>query len=78
MCGDTNWRAVVGSNIRRFRKQRRYSQRTLAALSGLDLRGFGVIERGEGNPSLDTLARIAGALGVSPGALFDVGRHEAQ
>lgn len=64
------WEAIVGDNVRRFRKSRGLTQVELASASGLDLRYLGGIERGTGNPSVEVLGRLAGALGVHPGELF--------
>lgn len=55
----------VGKQIRQLRKERKWSQEFLAAEAGLNVNYLGGIERGERNPSLKNLARIADALEVT-------------
>lgn len=55
----------VGKRIRELRLERGWSQEFLAAESGLNMNYLGGIERGERNPSLKNLARIADALSVT-------------
>jgi len=50
---------IIGKAIKRKRLHLRLSQMALAELSGLDLSYVGRIERGEVNPSLDKLLKIA-------------------
>lgn len=59
-----NWRAIVGKNVRRARKLKRLTQEELAFEAEVDLTYIGGIERGERNPSLLVMARIADALSV--------------
>jgi transcriptional regulator with XRE-family HTH domain len=60
-----DWRAILGKNVRRLRQQRRLTQEELAFEAKIDLTYMGAIERGQRNPSLLVMARIADALGVS-------------
>lgn len=57
-------RLRVGTNVRRLRHQRGWSQERLAELTGKNNKHIGQIERGEVNVSLDTLTAIAGGLSV--------------
>lgn len=62
---------VVGQNIRKLRKQHGYTQERLANelfMSACNLRN---IERGRGNPRLETLERISQQLGVPVQSLFE-------
>lgn len=53
---------AVGAKIRELREQRRFSQRLLAERSAVHPSNLGKLERGEANPNIDTLTRIAVAL----------------
>lgn len=59
-----DWRAVFGRNVRRYRQQRKLTQEQLAFEAKIDLTYMGGIERGNRNPSLLVMARIADALGI--------------
>jgi len=65
------WEEVVGANIRRLRKAKGLSQEELAHQAGLATRYLAGIERGEENPSLQFLVKIAAALGERPAILLD-------
>lgn len=54
----------VGRIIRRLRTERGISQEGLAAVSGVDRTFLGEVERGEANPSIDVLQRIASGLTI--------------
>ena len=64
------WEEIVGGNIRRLRRARRLSQEALAGNAGIAMRYLAGIERGEENPSLAVLVKIAEALGEPPAALL--------
>jgi transcriptional regulator with XRE-family HTH domain len=70
------WGQIVGANIRRFRKECGLSQESLALSADLDLRYLGGIERGEHNPTVDLLGRIAEVLEKHPSEFFDEGVTE--
>ena len=55
----------LGREIRRLRKERRFNQTELAERAGVAMMTISRIERGEHDPHVRTLARIARALGVS-------------
>jgi transcriptional regulator with XRE-family HTH domain len=61
---------AFGKRIRFLRLKAGYSQENLASLSQLDRTYIGGIERGERNPSLKNILRIADALKVSAVELF--------
>ena len=56
--------STVGGNIRRLRVRAGLSLRELAALAEVSTSTLSVIEAGGGNPGVETLVSIAGALGV--------------
>ena len=61
----------LGLNIRRLRQQAGISQENLGFISGLHRTYVGAIERGERNPSVMSLKKIADALKVGLRDLFD-------
>ena len=69
----TDWRKIVGSNVRRSRNAAGITQEQLAFAAEIDLTYVGGIERGKRNPSVIVLARIASALAIEPSALLQ--RH---
>lgn len=58
-----------GQHLRKLRKQKSLSQEQLAELSGLHRTYIGGLERGERNPTLITLIKIAKSLNVQLGEL---------
>lgn len=64
------WAAIVGANIRRFRKAKGLTQEQLAHEAGIATRYIAGVERGEENPSLRYLVKIANALDTEPVALW--------
>lgn len=63
-------RASFGARVRYLRLKNSLSQEDLADKCGLDRTYIGGIERGERNPSLKNIYRIAIALDVEPSELF--------
>jgi transcriptional regulator with XRE-family HTH domain len=57
-------RRTVGQKIRAFRKRSKLSQEKLAEKADLSYKYLGEVERGSVNISLDSLVRLAKALGV--------------
>ena len=62
--------SIVAKNVRRFRHQLGISQEDLAERAQLHRTYIGAIERCERNITLDTLQRIAIALGISAVSLL--------
>lgn len=56
----------IGQSLRTIREGKNITQEKLALDAGLNRTYIGYIERGERNPSTDTLVKIAKALKVSP------------
>jgi transcriptional regulator with XRE-family HTH domain len=64
-------RRVLAKNVRRLRQAKGLSQGALAADAGIYQELVSRIENGTANPELDTLGRIADALGCNPHDLFE-------
>lgn len=62
-----------GETVRRLRSEMGWSQEKLAEYSDLDRTYIGGIERGERNPSLRNISKIAKALRVKISKLFQLG-----
>lgn len=60
----------LGKRIRRIRKEQKLSQEELADKAGIHRTYMGKIERGESNPPVHTVEKIAKALKVSLNMLF--------
>lgn len=60
----------VGMNIRIERIKRGISQEGLADIAGLARSTMGIVERGEQSPSLQTISKVANALGIDIHKLF--------
>lgn len=67
---------TLGKRIRLLRHMTGLSQEKFAAKAGLDRTYYAGIERGERNPSVKQLAKIALALGVPLISLFMDDEHE--
>ena len=61
--------AALGEAIRRTRKRAEISQEQLADRAEINAKQIGILERGTGNPSYMTLARVASALEIRIGEL---------
>jgi transcriptional regulator with XRE-family HTH domain len=64
-------RELFARRVKELRAKRGWSQDELAARSGLHRSYVGIIERCEKAATLDTVERIAKALGVDVGELFE-------
>lgn len=61
---------AFGDALRELREERGLSQEAAALTCALDRSYFGKIERGEKNPTLETLWKIADAFDTQPSALL--------
>ena len=61
---------AFGAHVRSLRLARGSSQEDVAHLAGIHVTYLSGIERGQRNPSLKNLRRLAGALSVEVGELF--------
>ena len=60
-----------GRNLAYCRRRAKLSQEELAVRASIHRTAVGMIERGERVPRIDTLVKLAGALGVSADELLD-------
>jgi transcriptional regulator with XRE-family HTH domain len=70
---DRTPRAVAhrfGENLRRVRRREGLSQEQTAVRASLHRTEIGLLEHGERVCRIDTLIRLAGAMGVAPGELL--------
>ena len=70
--------ALTGQVIRGYRKERHMSQKLLSGLAGLDRAHYSKIERGLCSPTIETLFRIAGALGLPPHTIVETIEQEVE
>ena len=61
----------LGAQLRRLRLERELSQERLAELAGLHYKYIGRVELSKAEPGADVLVRLARALAVPVGELFD-------
>lgn len=61
---------VLSENVRGLRRARGWSQEDLAQRCGLHRTYVGAVERAERNITLESLSKLATALGAEPGALI--------
>ena len=57
-------------NIKKYRKQKGYTQEQLSELAGISTDYLSEIERGKKKPSIDTLYAIVNVLEIEPYILF--------
>jgi transcriptional regulator with XRE-family HTH domain len=62
---------LLGRNVRRYRKLRGMTQEQLALEAGMERSYVSDLERGQRNPSVRALGRLAYALSIEPRALLD-------
>ena len=57
-------------NVRRMRAKKKLSQKALADKVGISVSYVSMLERGQRSPPLETVERMAKALGVAPALLL--------
>ena len=70
---------IIGDRVRNHRNRAGLSREDLAGKAGLHATYIGTIERGEKNPSIESIEKIVTALNISFEALFEnivVGENE--
>ena len=64
-------KALFGRTVRTLREARGYSQEELAERATLHRNYVGSLERGERNVAIENIVKLAKALSVRPGELFE-------
>jgi transcriptional regulator with XRE-family HTH domain len=67
---DSKLEAVFSETLREIRKENGFSQERLALESGYHRTYVGMLERGQQNPTLRTITRLAKVLGVPATAII--------
>ena len=62
---------LIGQRLRQARRRQSLSQEKTAERAGLHPTYIGQLERGEKNATIESISKIAGALGVSLSRLFE-------
>jgi transcriptional regulator with XRE-family HTH domain len=62
---------AFGANLVRARDRAKLSQEEVGLRASLHRTEIGLLERGARVPRIDTLVKLAGALGIPPGSLLD-------
>ena len=60
----------IGKTICRLRKEKKLSQEVFSGLAALDRSHYSKIERGQRVPTLETIFKMAQALGIKPSDLI--------
>ena len=58
------------TNVRRLREKKKFSQKALADKVGISVSYVSMLERGQRSPPLETIEKMAKALGVPPASLL--------
>jgi len=57
---------IIGKNIRYYREEQELTQKMVAHRAGFTAAYLGYLERGEKNPSVEIIERVADSLGIEP------------
>lgn len=68
----------IGINLRIFRKEKKISQEDLAVIAGIQRTAtISELETGKGNPTIETIEKLATALDIRPIELLDMGHFRS-
>ena len=70
--------SIISVNLRRIREEQKYSLDKVSKLTGVSKSMLGQIERGESNPTITTVWKIAKGLKVSFNSLLDEAAPDAE
>lgn len=74
----SNIRRIFGERVRKLRKEQKLSQEQLGERADLHYTHIGLIERGECNPALKNIEKIAKGLKVDIAELFASKKEQAR
>ena len=63
-------KALIGKNVKYYRYRENLTQKQLAEKTKSSVNYIGRLERGQHNPSVDKLEKVASALNIEPYELF--------
>lgn len=63
-------KALIGKNVKYYRYRENLTQEQLAEKTKSSVNYIGCLERGQHNPSVDKLEKVASALNIEPYELF--------
>ena len=58
------WKKLLGKNIKKYRKEKNFTQEKFAEIIGIDPKNVSKIENGNNYPSAETMTAIAKALNM--------------
>ncbi|HKL11945.1 MAG TPA: helix-turn-helix domain-containing protein [Clostridia bacterium] len=73
-----NLNSIISINLKRIREEQKFSLDRVAKLTGVSKSMLGQIERGESNPTITTVWKIANGLKVSFTSLLDESMTDAE
>lgn len=69
-------KTLFGLKIKKYRKDKGYTQERLAEVLLMDISGLSKIENGKCFPSLETICKIMSVLEIEPNVMFDFLKFE--
>ena len=75
--GETDFNEQLGRRVRSLRESRKLSQEALAEQAGLSVKHLWKIERGKVKASVQSLTKIAAALGLPVHEVLDAGHEQS-
>jgi transcriptional regulator with XRE-family HTH domain len=65
-----NTNDILEQNLKKLRKEKKYTQEALAGEAGVALSNYREMEHGKGNPTLETLDKVARFYGIDTSRLI--------
>jgi len=67
---ETQLKKIFGKRIKQLRKEKKMTQEELSFAAGIDISYLGLIEKGNGNPTIEKIKSLADAFGCNISELF--------